>query len=268
MNRGPFLSVLAALLLLPAGAAAQSEWEQQVLDQIRAMGSAVASEGYALVGDVYTGSLYAQDSEDFTLTLQAGVHYVLVGVCDNDCPDIDLALYDGSGNQADSDYQDDAYPVVDASPTRTESYSVHVYMAECTAEPCFYGVGVYAPTGSASTSSGSASQNYRGQLESSDDRLAGNYFDTYTVYGSVGDLVVIELTSSDFDTYLGLVAPSGSYTENDDYAGSTSRSRIEHRLDEGGEWTVVVTSYQQGATGAYQLSVTTGSSTIAISKGG
>jgi hypothetical protein len=269
MHRGPFLSALAALLLVPAGAAAQSEWEQQVLDQIRTMGTAVAAEGYALVGDVHTGSLYAQASDDFNLTLQAGIHYVLVAVCDNDCPDIDLALYDGSGDQLDSDYQDDAYPVVEASPNRTASYRVHVYMADCTTGPCFYGVGVYAPVASSSATGGSGHQNYQGALESSDDRLAGNYFDTYTINGSLGDLVVVELTSTDFDTYLGLVAPSGNYSENDDFDGSTARSRIERRLDEAGEWTVVVTSYQQGATGAYQLSITTRSSgNVAITKGG
>jgi hypothetical protein len=270
MKRGPFLFVLAALALAPLQAAAQSQWEQQVLEQIRTASELFAPEGYAMVGDAQMGSLHDESSEDFYVTLQAGVAYVLVGVCDNDCPDVDLMLLDDSGNEIDSDYETDAVPIVEVTPFRTQSYQVHVYMADCTSEPCFYGVGVYADAAAASTVQGSmpSTQNYRGQLDTGDDRLDGDYYDTYDFYGNAGDTVVIDLFSSSFDTYLILMAPSGADTQNDDYNESLDRSRIERVLDETGTWTAFVTSYESGETGAYELSITTASSGSPVSKRG
>jgi len=270
MKRGPILFVLAGLALAPVQAAAQSQWEQQVLEQIHTASELFAPEGYTMVGDAQMGSLYDESSEDFHLTLQAGVAYVLVGVCDNDCPDIDLMLLDDSGNEVDSDYETDAVPIVEVTPFRTQSYRVHVYMADCTSEPCFYGVGVYADASSASAVGGDApsTQHYRGQLDTGDDRLDGDYYDTYDFHGNAGDTVLIDLFSSSFDTYLVLMAPSGEDTQNDDYNGSLDRSRIERVLNESGIWTVFVTSYESGETGAYELSITTTSSGAPFSKRG
>ncbi|UCC73192.1 MAG: caspase family protein [Gemmatimonadota bacterium] len=255
----PFLFVLAGLLLAPVPAQAQSQWQQQVLGQIRTASDVFGPEGYGLVGDTHMGSLHDETSEDFTVTLQAGVAYILVGVCDNDCPDIDLMLRDPGGNEVDSDYEEDAVPMLEVTPTSTQSYTVHVYMADCSSEPCFYGVGVFAQGALATpVVAGGATQSYQGRLEMGDARLdSKEYYDTYPFQGSAGDAVVVDLSSFEFDPYLILKSPSGERSENDDYEGSTSRSRIEEVLDESGEWSVLVTSFQASETGAYELSITT-----------
>ncbi|NIR42644.1 MAG: hypothetical protein GWN99_02030 [Gemmatimonadetes bacterium] len=259
MKRGTYLLVLAALALIPARGWAQSEWEQQVLDQIHVTGEVFASEGYRLIGSAHTGSLYAQASQDFDLTLEGGVHYVLVGVCDSDCSDIDLSIFDEAGTQLDSDYEGDAYPVVEVTPSRTATFRVHAYMANCGTEPCFFGVGVYANEATAASSAvvEGPNQEHEGRLDSMDDRINGAYFDLYYFQGSAGDRVIVDLQSSEFDPYLGVMAPSGVVSENDDFEGSRAHSRVEKELEESGEWTVIVTAYGAGATGAYQLSINT-----------
>jgi hypothetical protein len=98
--------------------------------------------------------------------------------------------------------------------------------------------------------------------------LDGDYYDTYDFHGNAGDVVVIDLFSSSFDTYLILMAPSGADTQNDDFNESLDRSRIERVLNETGTWTVFVTSYESGETGAYELSITTSSSGAPFSKRG
>lgn len=138
----PFLLV-GAYLLTPALASAQSEWEQQVLDQIRAASNLIRSEGFDLRGDAHTASLDNNASEDVLLHLQGGVTYALIGVCDADCSDIDLSIADEYGNLLDSDYEDDDLPILEITPTRTGSFRVHVYMASCSMEPCFYGLGTF-----------------------------------------------------------------------------------------------------------------------------
>jgi hypothetical protein len=256
MRKSSPLILLIAMFLVPLQAMAQSQWEQQVLEQIETAGEIFEPDGFSLTGQTHTGSLENEASDDFDLTLEAGVSYVLVGVCDNDCPDIDLMLLDGSGNEIDSDYETDAVPVLEVTPSRTAQYQVHVYMADCDTDPCFYGVGVFAK-GAAAVGGGSrGDQSYRGRLQSGDERLdSDEFYDTYDFYGNAGDQVVIDLTSSEFDPFLILLSPSGNDTQNDDYEGSASQSRIEHSLDESGEWTVVVTTYKAGETGSYEVKI-------------
>jgi len=68
-------------------------------------------------------------------------------------------------------------------------------------------------------------QSLSGRLEAGDSTLDdGEYSDIFTFDGQAGQTISVELASSDFDTYIGLVLPSDEVLENDDYEGSTSRS--------------------------------------------
>lgn len=261
MRRVSLFLFLGAWLVLPAQGRAQSEWEQQVLDQLRTAGDVLGPDGYTLRGDPHTGTLKNESSEDLSISLQGGVRYILVGVCDNDCTDVDLRLVDESGQEVDSDYEEDDVPMVEAAPARAARYTVHVYMAKCSSEPCFYGVGVFASGAAAAqeaTAGAPSTQNHRGRLESGDSQLSSKeYYDRYSFQGNAGEVVLVDLFASDFDPFLILLSPSGNDTQNDDFEGSANRSRIEKVLEESGEWGVVVTSYEAGETGAYEVSITT-----------
>ena len=136
--------LLGALLAAPGSAPAQSRWERQVRDQIKRAGRILEDRAYELSHDVYTGSLGNHDSESLTITLREGISYALVAVCDEDCSDIDLRLFDSDGDEVDSDVENDDTPIVQAAPSRTGKYRVKVIMASCSTSPCFYGVGVFA----------------------------------------------------------------------------------------------------------------------------
>ncbi len=97
---------------------------------------------------------------------------------------------------------------------------------------------------------------YRGTLASGDAQLqSGEYFDTYEFQGRAGQRAVFDLTSSAFDPYLMVIAPSGDKKENDDFNDSNSRSRLDLALEETGTYRIVVTSYQKGEGGAYELRI-------------
>ena len=55
----------------------------------------------------------------------------------------DLELFDANSNSLDSDYEVDDAPLVRFTPSSGGRYRVHVYLASCEVEPCYYGVGVY-----------------------------------------------------------------------------------------------------------------------------
>ena len=97
-----------------------------------------------------------------------------------------------------------------------------------------------------------------GELESGDQALGtGEYRDTYVFDGRAGQSVNVEMTSSDFDTYVALVTPGGDIIENDDFEGSTSRSVVELNLTETGRYRVTATSYAHAEIGTYRLTVNT-----------
>ena len=124
-------------------APANNEWEVQVEAQINTAGSLFSDEGYTQRREPYTGSLGQAESYDFNVRLERGISYALLAVCDADCNDIDLMISDENGVEVDSDYQDDDLPIVEVRPKRSGTYRVHVYMANCSNEPCYYGVGSF-----------------------------------------------------------------------------------------------------------------------------
>ncbi|MCZ6474910.1 MAG: PPC domain-containing protein, partial [Gammaproteobacteria bacterium] len=89
-----------------------------------------------------------------------------------------------------------------------------------------------------------------GELEFGDRTLAtGEYQDFYVFDGRVGQSVRLEMTSSEFDTFVALITPGGDIIENDDFEGNTSRSVVELNLTETGRYRVTATSYAAAEVG-------------------
>jgi hypothetical protein len=139
--------LLLCLVALPVVMKAQDNaWQRQVMQQLRAV-TLVLNLGYDVTSSYqpYTGRLRDNTYTDVTYTLQRGVPYALVGVCDNDCPDLDLKLYDENYNLIDADTQPDATPVIEVTPKWTGVFHVRVIMSRCNANPCWYGLGEFEP---------------------------------------------------------------------------------------------------------------------------
>lgn len=101
-------------------------------------------------------------------------------------------------------------------------------------------------------------ENTSGALASSDVvSESGMYEDAYSFTGNAGDTLRFSVRSSEFDTYLRLITPSGEAIENDDFEGNTSESAVEISLQESGRYRVVVSSYSVATEGSYTLSATT-----------
>jgi hypothetical protein len=137
------LPAVLGLIAISSNVSAQDQWLTQVHTQLVEASVVFAGEGYVSTHELVTGQLHDGSSELIELQLDAGVQYVILGVCDADCSDLDLVLRDRSGSVVDSDYQVDDVPVVAVQPRQTGIYTVEVSMASCSQEPCRYGVGVY-----------------------------------------------------------------------------------------------------------------------------
>lgn len=98
-----------------------------------------------------------------------------------------------------------------------------------------------------------------GRLAPGDEQLgSGEYFDRFPFVGTAGDVVVIELTSSDFDPYLILIdGREQVLAQEDDSPGLGLGARITFTLPSAGTYTVIVTSVFAGETGGYSLLIST-----------
>ena len=123
---------------------AQDRYVYQVTNQLLGVAFAAGFAHYTLTHEPRIGTLYHRESETTTLTLRQGVTYAIIGVCDEDCRDMDLMLYDDNGNRVRADMTPSRYPVVEITPRWTANFTVQSQMYQCSVSPCYYGLGVFA----------------------------------------------------------------------------------------------------------------------------
>lgn len=107
-----------------------------------------------------------------------------------------------------------------------------------------------------------------GRLQRGDSQLdTGEFFDSYTISGTAGEAVTIEMTSTELDPYLFVRGPQNFARDNDDGPGMRLNSRIEVVFPATGEYNVVATSYAAGEVGNYRLTVSEGTAVAASASG-
>lgn len=116
----------------------------------------------------------------------------------------------------------------------------------------------YQPSGRPLEGAIQVGQSVSGSLGQGDRQLnSGEYIHTYTVRGRRGQQLDIQLSSSDFDSYVAIQGPGGLSDFNDDDAdGNGSRdSRLFVTLPADGDYEITATTYEAGETGNYRLAV-------------
>jgi hypothetical protein len=146
MIRSAGSAVLALGTLLsgvPRPALSQSNrWERQVRDQLQRARAALGGRQATSPERIRIGPLNGEETERFAVTLEAGVAYTLIGVCDEDCASLQLVLSTSTSHEIAADRRSESFPVLRFTPPETASYRVKVTMAACRMNPCWYGVAV------------------------------------------------------------------------------------------------------------------------------
>lgn len=85
----------------------------------------------------------------------------------------------------------------------------------------------------------------------------GGFARDYVINLEAGDHIVIDLSSTDFDTIITLIAPDGSTLgENDDGPDGTTNSMLFARIIQDGEYFLRVRPYAGQGEGTFDLKVT------------
>jgi len=138
------LGVGAVLALVGTSDLAHAQgrpWERQVQDKLRRAATALADRGFRPGGEPHVGSLLAQASDSFGVTLAAGHSYALIGVCDDDCSVAELRVYGPGDNEVAAERITNV-PIVSITPRRDARYRVKLTMSACRMNPCWYGLAV------------------------------------------------------------------------------------------------------------------------------
>ena len=96
------------------------------------------------VGEIISLTDKERNGAYYLTELEPNTNYLIVGVCDGDCDDLDLQIDDPSGTTLDTDVEDDDAPVLEFK-TDADSfyYKLLVDMVTCETDACFYGVGIF-----------------------------------------------------------------------------------------------------------------------------
>lgn len=125
-----------------AGGGGQN-YQQQINDRLAAVAPTFTSRGYQQLTQPVSGSLEQGAVANVPINLEAGGEYSIVGVCDGDCGDLDLVLYDQNSVLISQDNAADATPIVSVAPQWSGPFTVQVVMHNCTVSPCFYALALY-----------------------------------------------------------------------------------------------------------------------------
>jgi hypothetical protein len=79
---------------------------------------------------------------NWSVNLNAGVNYIFLGACDDDCTNLDIELIDAANAVVASDTAPDDFPIVRFRPSANGTYTVRTHLRTCAVEPCQLGVRV------------------------------------------------------------------------------------------------------------------------------
>jgi len=144
MRKGLLALVLAAAAVPAAAASVPEPWSAQLAQQLAHIEEAAARNGFARVAGPFSAGAAQGEAQRITLHLDAGGEYRIAAVCDADCTDIDLRLFDQNGRLIEEDLGRDDHPIVSSLPAWSGAFVVEARMHDCRhAEGCYFAVDVY-----------------------------------------------------------------------------------------------------------------------------
>lgn len=136
-----FVAVLAfvSATALPTSSQRGESGPYLVFRWLEEAGAALQEEGYRPLSRPEGGILRPSQSTSQRLVLRTGMEYQIIGMCDDNCVDLNLSLYNSSGELLSTDSAPDDLPLLAYSPPVTGEYRVRISMRQCREQACFFG---------------------------------------------------------------------------------------------------------------------------------
>ncbi len=138
------LGIAAAFAVAaPAVQAQEMNHEELIQEQLKVAERLVAAEGYQPRQEHVVGSVELGETVTQSIRLGNGGNYMVIAVCDADCSDVDLAVYDSERKLVGSDNDESDVAIAQVATAAAGGFTAEVTMYSCAVSPCFYGLGVF-----------------------------------------------------------------------------------------------------------------------------
>ena len=92
------------------------------------------------------------------------------------------------------------------------------------------------------------------------------YAQMWAVKGTSGQTITVDLESDDFDAYIFVMGPGIDRSLQDNDSGGNCNARLTMTFPQTGEYEIIVNTDGKYATGAFTLSVTSGSKNKSVAR--
>jgi serine/threonine protein kinase len=127
----------------PQVSPAELRWRREVARRIGILDQRAAEQGFESRGAPGIGRLAGSETDSHDMSLIGETDYAIFAFCDDDCTDIDLAVFDANNRQLESDVAVNTDPNIEFAVRRAGTHRLNVLMYGCAARGCRYAFRVY-----------------------------------------------------------------------------------------------------------------------------
>lgn len=118
--------------------------EGNITASLIGMAIVLEAQGYEAVANVYYDVVPSHSYDVLRFPLDIGYRYSVTAACDdNECQDLDLAIYSPSGTRMDSDTTNGTNASVGLRARENGEHQIQVLMRGCSQAACEYGVQIW-----------------------------------------------------------------------------------------------------------------------------
>ncbi|MDJ0515762.1 MAG: hypothetical protein QNJ74_05650 [Trichodesmium sp. MO_231.B1] len=137
--------ILGGAIVATAASIELSLEQEQVICKLKDTVEAQEKAGKKLVFWPLIGKVKERVEVPFTAKLSSDVSYTILGVCDDNCTDLNLTLKNQEGNKIANDEKEDGIPVISFTPTENSDYRITARPDKCVTEKCEFGMVLFVP---------------------------------------------------------------------------------------------------------------------------
>jgi hypothetical protein len=120
-----------------------SAWPTAVRNDFVRRRTRLTEQGYRAEEMFLSGAAGHRATESQSVTLEGGVEYAVLAVCDEGCSDIDLEILSPADSTLAEDVNPDDFPVIEFTAPETGTYDLRLIMFTCRVKTCAWGGQIY-----------------------------------------------------------------------------------------------------------------------------
>ncbi|NEP85878.1 MULTISPECIES: hypothetical protein [Okeania] len=137
--------VLGSAIVATAASVELSVEQEQVICKLKETVEQQERAGKKLVFWPLIGKVKERVEVPFTAKLSSNTSYSILGVCDDNCNDLNLTLKNQKGEKIANDKKQDGIPVISFTPTENSNYRITARPDKCSTEKCEFGMVLFVP---------------------------------------------------------------------------------------------------------------------------